>query len=93
MNATRNDIIDFDCGIAMGRITTWLTDELSLPVEDGAWVYSAGQQTCLIEVHPLQSRTLGAVNLERTHFIAHGDAEAIAELRKLFTLRFMSAGG
>ena len=93
MNATRNDIIDFDCGIAMSRITAWLADELSLPVEDGAWVYSVGQRTCRIEVHPLQSRTLGAVRLERTHFIARGDAEAIAELRKLFTLRFVSAGG
>ncbi len=33
------------------------------------------------------------VALERTHFFAHGDVEAIEALRDLFTLRFMSAGG
>ena len=93
MSAAHANTIDYDCGIAMARITHWLDCELGLPREGDSWTFSSGNRACTIQVQPLQSRTLGTVTLERTHFLAQGDAEAIEALRNLFTLRFMSAGG
>lgn len=85
--------IDLDCGIACHRITNWLDDELRLPRENASWLYHTGPACCYIHVTPLESRTFGTIALERTHLIAHGDAEALESFRKAFTLRFMSAGG
>lgn len=88
-----SNAIDFDCGIKLERITSWLSDELALPASDGGWVFSQGPHTCLIQASPLEARTLATVSIERTHLTAHGDPEALTVLEKLFTLRFISAGG
>lgn len=98
--------IDFDCGIAIKRITAWLDDELGLAHTGGAqceafdvpspgttWDYPRGQASCHVRLEPLESRPLGMVHLERTRLTAWGDAGALEEFRKAFTLRFMSAGG
>ena len=75
--------IDLDCGISYARIATWLDDELGLPHERECWVYTL----------EMQNRPLGAVRLERSHLTAHGDRDALASFEKMFTLRFISAGG
>lgn len=85
--------IDLDCGIATQRIVTWLEDELALPALDDGWEFSIGQSTCTVAAQPLEARSLGAVRLKRTRLIASGDEEALEEFSKLFTLRFISAGG
>ena len=85
--------IDLDCGISYARIASWLDDELSLPRERECWVYTLEMQTCTIALEPLEDRPLGAVHLERSHLTVHGDPDALASFEKLFTLRFMSAGG
>ena len=85
--------IDLDCGISYARIASWLDDELALPREQECWVYTLGDQTCTIALEPLEDRPLGAVHLERSHLTVHGDPDALASLEKLFTLRFISAGG
>ena len=95
MGDTFDTSLDLDCGIAAGRIAAWLNDELALPRSGHGWTFSLQQApgTCCIQLEPLTSRTLGAINLERTRLVVHGDAAAIAAFNKLFTLRFMSAGG
>ena len=85
--------IDLDCGIAYARIEGWLQLELGLDRENGAWLYRACGCTCRIELHKLASRSIGLLDLERTRLTAFGDAEALEAFQKLFTLRFMSAGG
>ena len=85
--------IDLDCGISYARIASWLDDELALPREQECWVYTLGDQTCTIALEPLEDRPLGAVRLERSHLTVHGDPDALASFEKLFTLRFISAGG
>ena len=85
--------IDLDCGIASRRIVSWLSKELALREEDGIWTYSAGSHACSVQVAPLEDRALGAVRIERTHLVAHGEAQAVEAFEKLFTLRFISAGG
>ncbi len=85
--------IDLDCGISYARIASWLDDELALPREQECWVYTLGDQTCTIALEPLEDRPLGAVHLERSHLTVHGDPDALASFEKLFTLRFISAGG
>ena len=85
--------IDLDCGISYARIASWLDDELGLPHERKCWVYTLGDQTCTIALEPLEDRPLGAVHLERSHLTVHGDPDALASFEKLFTLRFISAGG
>ena len=85
--------IDLDCGISYARIASWLDDELALPREQECWVYTLGGQTCTIALEPLEDRPLGAVRLERSHLTAHGERNALASFEKLFTLRFISAGG
>ena len=93
MDTTYDDIIDLDCGIAMNRITRWLDDELALPAVGDSWVYRENQHACTIQVRPLANRRIATLSLERTHLLAQGDATAIESFRKLFTLRFISAGG
>lgn len=85
--------IDLDCGISYARIASWLDDELALPREQECWVYTLEMQTCTIALEPLEDRPLGAVRLERSHLTALGDRDALASFEKLFTLRFISAGG
>lgn len=85
--------IDLDCGIAYARIASWLDDELALPRERECWVYALGDQACTITLEPLEDRLLGAVRLERSHLVALGNHDALASFEKLFTLRFISAGG
>ena len=85
--------IDLDCGISYARIASWLDDELALPREQECWVYTLGDQTCTIALEPLEDRPLGAVRLERSHLTTHGERNALASFEKLFTLRFISAGG
>ena len=92
-------IIDLDCGISHARIVSWLRDELALPLEGDAWLYSFDGRTCRVLVEPLEPRllassaTLGALAIERAHLVAKGDPDALARFEKLFTLRFISAGG
>ena len=85
--------IDLDCGISYARIASWLDDELALPRDQGRWLYVCGTESCLIALEPLENRTLGNISLERTHLNVDGDPAAIASFKKLFTLRFISAGG
>ena len=85
--------IDLDCGISYARIASWLDDELALPRERGCWIYTLGTKACAIALEPLEDRPLGAVRLERSYLTAHGDRDALASFEKLFTLRFISAGG
>ena len=85
--------LDLDCGISHARIAAWLDDELRLPRDRRGWTFSVGYHACLVEVSPLESRALGPIALERARLTASGDAEALASFEKLFTLRFISAGG
>ena len=85
--------IDLDCGIAYKRIRAWLDDELHLTKDGDFWVFCFEGGSCRICAHPLESRTIGAVNLERTHVTANGNANALTAFEKAFTLRFISAGG
>ena len=85
--------MELDCGIARKRITDWLNDELALAREGRTWLFAAGVGTCCITAEKLESRKLGAVDLERTSVRVEGDELAVEAFMHLFTLRFMSAGG
>ena len=85
--------LDLDCGIAYSRIASWLDDDLALPRNDGRWVFTAGQGTCSISAKPLESRSFSRIELIRTNLVAEGDSDALEVFEKLFTLRFISAGG
>ena len=82
-----------DCGIAHRRIASWLEDELSLACENGIWTYAAADAACQVTAAPLPNRELGNIALEHTLVTICGDPEAIEEFYRLFTLRFISAGG
>ena len=85
--------LDFDCGIAYERIASWLDDELHLPVNAGKWVYGSPGETCEIALSRLEPREFAQLEIERSHLIAQGDAQAVDAFEHLFTLRFISAGG
>lgn len=93
MLASDAHFLDVDCGISHARIASWLDDELALPRSGEGWIFSEENGSCLVKVTPLESRVFGTIALERTRLIASGDAEALAAFEKLFTLRFISAGG
>lgn len=82
-----------DCGIACRRIVSWLDDELHLACDGGIWTFAFDGGMCRITASPLPSRTLGMVSLERTLVTFEGDPPATDEFYRLFTLRFISAGG
>lgn len=88
-----NSCIDLDCGIAHSRIETWLRDELALPTTGGGWLFEHESAMCHISIAPLEPRSLGTMALERCNLLASGDAAAVDAFGRLFTLRFMSAGG
>ena len=85
--------MELDCGIATKRIVSWLDDELVLVRAGADWVFPFEGGRCRIAVSPLPARTLGKVSLERTLVTIDGDAQALDEFYRLFTLRFISAGG
>ena len=85
--------LELDCGIAYGRLAAWLDDELGLAGRDGAWLFMTDGLTCTIALDPLPPRHMGRFALERTRLVAEGPASAVDTFERLFTLRFMSAGG
>ena len=85
--------LDLDCGIALPRIAGWLAGELSLLRDGGSYAFRQGECTCAVTLERLDNRTIGLLDLERTRLVAQGDAPAVDAFEKLFTLRFMSAGG
>ena len=88
-----NKRLDLDCGIAFARIEQWLSEELGLPREGTFWVFSECDQMCRIQLNRLEPRTVGLASIERTRLLAEGDATALERFERLFTLRFLSAGG
>ena len=83
-----------DCGIAYDRIAHWLDDELAIPRNpEGCWTFDALSNSCSIQLTPLGSSTVGPLSFERTELVVEGDAACVAEFYRLFTLRFISAGG
>ena len=86
--------MELDCGIRKERIDTWLDDELRLERGCGdAWVFRFEKAECQVETAALESRPLGTIELERTKVVVDGDDAAVDEFMRLFTLRFVSAGG
>ena len=86
--------LDLDCGIAPARILPWLEDELALSRDaGGAYVYESDGQTCTIEVTPMGRDFSRPFALERTRLVITGTEEAVDAFMRLFTLRFISAGG
>ena len=85
--------MELDCGIACKRIEAWLDNELSLPREGDAWMFSCDEGSCRVEAVAQESRTLGTIALERTLVRVEGNPPATEAFMRLFTLRFMSAGG
>ena len=88
--------IDLDCGIAYERIERWLAEELGLIRLDSrksAWMFSAPDGQCRISIDRLESRAFGDLHLERTRLRADGPEAGVDMFERLFTLRFISAGG
>ena len=85
--------MELDCGIQYRRIAAWLDDELRLPREGEEWLFTSDGATCRISASPLESRSLGGIEIERTLLSTHGDQPALDVFERLFTLRFISAGG
>ena len=86
-------MLDLDCGIAYTRIEPWLSEELGLSCEGASWVFSEGDQVCRIQLERLEPRMHSLIGIERTRLLAEGDAAALERFERLFTLRFLSAGG
>ena len=86
--------MDLDCGIAYRRIAAWLDDELALPRNDeGAWEFTCEEGFCTVTLTECEPRMAGPISLERTRLQADGDDAALERFNRLFTLRFVSAGG
>ena len=85
--------MELDCGIATKRIIEWLDDELALERAGADWEFPFEGGRCHVTVSPLPNRALGNVSLERTLVTIDGDQRALDEFYRLFTLRFISAGG
>ena len=85
--------MELDCGIAFKRIRSWLCDELSLPCQNGVWTYAHEGSSCRVFATDLGKQTVNRVTLERTLLRVEGDGPAADEFMRLFTLRFISAGG
>ena len=85
--------MQFDCGISMTRLATWLDEELRLDHDDGGWEFCHDGSTCHVTLQPLENRALGAYSIERALLSAEGDDASLKEFERLFTLRFASSGG
>ena len=85
--------MELDCGIAKARIDAWLDDELGLAREGERRSFRFRGEACAVATAALEGRSLGAIELERTSLKVEGDPQAVEEFMRLFTLRFMSAGG
>ena len=93
MNDTGSRRLDLDCGISRARICEWLERELGLPRMHDRWLMRTDAGICAVALEDLEARRLGSFELERTRLVADGPSGAVAIFERLFTLRFMSAGG
>ena len=92
--ASKQKTLELDCGIAPARILSWLEDELKLAQdESGAYVFENEGRICTAVVAPLGKSGRGHFALERTQLIISGSESAVEAFNRLFTLRFLSAGG
>ena len=83
-----------DCGIAYERIETWLDVELALPrTGDATWSFTEGDAACEAALSRLGTETVGMFAFERTGLDIAGNAAGVERFYRLFTLRFLSAGG
>ena len=85
--------VELDCGIAKARIDEWLDDELELPCEGGRRIFRFEGESCAVSTHELEGRSYGPYTLDRTGLEVTGQDNAVEEFMRLFTLRFISAGG
>lgn len=85
--------VELDCGIAKARIDSWLDDELELTCEGDRRVFSFRGERCVVSTRELERRLCGPIKLDRTGLAVDGQDKAVEEFMRLFTLRFMSAGG
>lgn len=85
--------MELDCGISHERIVGWLNDERGLPSANGGWTFAYNGSTCRVFADDLGKQTINRVTLERTLLRIEGDPQAVEEFMRLFTLRFVSAGG
>ena len=58
-----------------------------------SYEFPTGETCCMVTLTPLENRSVGKVTLERTHLRVEGTKEAVDSFMRLFTLRFISAGG
>ena len=94
MESCAQDSLVLDCGIATARIVSWLEDELDLTATaERSYEFHMDGGTCHVGVRGLPNRTAGRLALERTELTIDGDAATTAAFMRLFTLRFISAGG
>ena len=83
-----------DCGIAYDRIEMWLDDELGLPrAGEARWSFAEGESACEAALSHLGTETVGMFTFERTGLDIAGNAAGVERFYRLFTLRFLSAGG
>ena len=93
-NQAEQKTLELDCGIAPARILSWLEDELGLTQdESGAYVFESKGLICTATVVPLGKSGRGHFALDRTQLTMSGSEPAVEAFNRLFTLRFLSAGG
>ena len=85
--------MELDCGIAKARIDEWLDDELALPCGGGRRIFRFEGESCVVSTRELEGRSYGPYTLDRTGLEVTGQDNAVEEFMRLFTLRFISAGG
>lgn len=93
MERTNPNRLDLDCGIAYVRLASWLDDELALRHSGNQWVFQHSACSCSISLESLENRELRNISIERTRLVVEGEPKAIDEFDRVFTLRFISAGG
>ena len=87
-------IFDADCGLEVAKLSSWIAESLNArEVGSLRWMVELDGAACIVELTRCEPRTVGGLMLPRTRMHIEGHPQALAEYKRLFMLRFASAGG
>lgn len=87
-------VFDVDCGLEVPKLSSWIAESFNArEVGSLRWMVELDGAACIVELTRCEPRTVGRLMLPRTRMRVEGHPQALAEYKRLFMLRFASAGG
>jgi hypothetical protein len=86
--------LQLECGIEAELLSAWIVESLeSREVGESRWVVELADGPCVVTLTVGDPRKVRELRIPRTFLCVTGAQEALTAFKRLFMLRFASAGG